>query len=173
VVAIGVEQGILLAMVVSLLRIVHHSYHPRSGVMVPSPDGTFNLLDTTPGLETEPGLVLYRFGSALFYANVGRFVDEIMLLVGPTPSPVHWLIVDAEAITHIDYSAARTILQLQKNLVAAGITFGFARVPWDAKADFERHHLAGVIDPALLFNRLADAQNAFHKAQLDRSGPTT
>ncbi len=173
VVAVGVEQGIVLAMVVSLLRIVHHSYHPRSGVMVPSLDGTFNLLDTAPGLATEPGLVLYRFGSALFYANASRFADEILLLVGPMPSPVRWLIVDAEAITHIDYSAARTILQLQKNLTTAGIVFGFARLPWDAKADFDRHHLAQAIDPALLFNRLADAQNAFHKAQLDRSGRTT
>ena len=33
VVAAGVEQGILLAMILSLLRIVQHSYHPHTGVM--------------------------------------------------------------------------------------------------------------------------------------------
>jgi len=41
VVVAGVEEGILLAMVMSLLRIVHHSYHPRSGVMIAEADGTW------------------------------------------------------------------------------------------------------------------------------------
>jgi SulP family sulfate permease len=124
-------------------------------------------------METEPGLVLYRFGSALFYANAGRFADEILLLVGPTPSPVRWFIVDAEAITHIDYTAARIVLQLRNNLADAGIAFGFARLPWDAKADFDRHHLAEAIEPALIFDRLRDVQDKFRKVRLDRSGPTT
>jgi sulfate permease, SulP family len=169
VVSIGVEQGILLAMIASLFRIVHHSYHPLSGVMVPNPDGTYKLVDTAPGLTTAPGLVLYRFGAALFYANVGRFADEILLLVGPTPSPIRWLIVDAEAITHIDYSAARIIIELIKNLAGAGVAFGFARLPWDAKADFYRHHIAAAVDPTLIFDRLREVQDTFQRIHLDRT----
>ena len=87
VVTVGVEEGILLAMVMSLLRIVHHSYHPRSGVMVSENDGTWKLTPPVLGAVTEPGLVLYRFGAALFYANASRFADEVLALVGPLPTP--------------------------------------------------------------------------------------
>ena len=37
-----------------------------------------------PGAVTEPGLVMYRFGSALFYANANRFAEEVNCLVGQT-----------------------------------------------------------------------------------------
>ena len=170
VVAVGVEQGIVLAMIVSLLRIVHHSYHPRSGVMIAEADGTWRLIPPVAGAVTEPGFVLYRFGAALFYANASRFADEILTLARPSPTPspmpVRWLIVDAEAITNVDYSAARVVEELKKDLTKAGIVFGFARVPWNTRADFDRHHLTEAIGPSLIFNRLHDALAAYEKLQL-------
>jgi MFS superfamily sulfate permease-like transporter len=165
VVGVGVEQGIVLAMVLSLLRIVHHSYHPRSGVMTAEGDGTWKLIAPVAGAVTEPGLVLYRFGAALYYANASRFADEVLTLVGPPPTSVRWLIVDAEAITNVDYSAARIIEELKKDLTNAGVEFGFARVPWDTRADFDRHHLSEAIGPSLIFNRLHDALDAYEKLQ--------
>jgi SulP family sulfate permease len=165
VVGAGVEQGILVAMVMSLLRIVHHSYHPHNGVMVADTNGTWKLIAPAPGAVTEPGLVLYHFGAALFYANAGRFADDILGLVGPAPSRIRWLVVDAEAMTDVDYSAARVVLELRKNLEDAGVTLGFARLPWGTREDFDRHHLTESVGEALLFNRLHDAVNAFEKMQ--------
>jgi MFS superfamily sulfate permease-like transporter len=161
VVLAGVEQGIVLAMVMSLLRIVHHSYHPRSGVMTAEADGTWKLIPPVTGAVTEPGFVLYRFGAALFYANASRFADEISTLIGPSPTAVRWLIVDAEAITNVDYTAARVVQELKKDLTNAGVVFGFARVPWNTRADFDRHHLTEAIGPSLIFNRLHDAVAAY------------
>ena len=163
VISVGVEQGIVLAMIMSLLRIVHHSYHPRSGVMISESDGTWKLIPPIAGAVTEPGLVMYRFGAALYYANASRFSDEILTLVGPSPTPVRWLIVDAEAITNVDYSAARVVEELQKDLTKAGVAFGFARLPWDTKADFDRHHLTECIGPSMIFNRLHGALDTYEK----------
>jgi sulfate permease, SulP family len=165
----GVEQGIVLAMVVSLLRVVHHSYHPRSGVMVPEEDGSWKLMPVLANEVTEPGLVMYRFGSALFYANASRFATEVNCLVGSPPSPVRWVVIDAEAITHVDYSAARVVIELQKDLADSGIELAFARVPWDLSADFDRHHLTEAIGPSRIFRRLHDAQEAFEKSQLHQA----
>ena len=75
VVLVGVEQGIILAMVVSLLRIVRHSYHPHTAVLVRDDSGIWRSIPAAAGALTEPGLVIYRFGAALFYANAGRFSD--------------------------------------------------------------------------------------------------
>ena len=164
VVAWGVEQGIVLAMILSLLRVVHHSYHPHTAVMVPhSDDGAWDLKPVAPGVMTEPGLVMYQFGAELFYANANRFAEEVKDLVGKPPSQVRWLIVDAEAIIHVDYSAARVVTGLQRELKSGGTQLGFARIHLGLKSDFARHHLTEVIDPALIFNRLHEALAAFQK----------
>jgi sulfate permease, SulP family len=161
VVLVGVEQGIVLAMVVSLLRVVRHSYHPHTGVLVADSAGNWKLVPVAPGVVTEPGLVLYRFGAALFYANAGRFLEEVTCVVQPLPSAVRWVVVDAEAMTHVDFSAARVVMALKKNLTQAGVELAFARVPWDLRSDFDRHHLTETIGPAQIFNRLHDAIAAF------------
>jgi sulfate permease, SulP family len=161
VVLVGVEQGIVLAMVLSLLRIVRHSYRPHTGVLVAAEGGAWRVVPAVPGAVTEPGLVMYRFGAALFYANVGQFSEEVRGLVGPPPSPVRWLVVDAEAITQVDYTAARVVRQLHQDLARCGTQLAFARVPPSLKADVDRHHLTEVIGPTLLFDRLHDAIQAY------------
>jgi len=165
VVLVGVEQGIVLAMVMSLLRIVHHSYRPHSGVMVQTEEKTWRLIPAMPGAVTRPGLALYHFGAALFYANANLFTDEITSIVGPPPSSVRWLIVDAEAITNLDYSASRVLLRLHENMVGAGVVLAFVRMPWGLKSDFDRHHLTEVIGPEHFYNHLHDAIHAFEKSQ--------
>ena len=163
VVAVGVEQGILLAMILSLLRIVQHSYHPQTGVMVRTADRIWELNPVAPGAMTEPGLVMYRFEAELFYANANRFAEEVNCLAGQSPGQVRWLIVDAESITHVDYSAARVVEQLHQKLASRGTQLGFARMPFGLKSDFDRHRLSEVIDPAMIFLRLHGALEAFEK----------
>jgi sulfate permease, SulP family len=162
VVAAGVEDGIVLAMVISLLRIVWHSYHPYTGVMVPDAKMTWKVIPPKRGAVTEPGLALYRFGASLFYANAGRFGEEIVTLAGKPPKEVRWIIVDAEAIANVDYSAAQVVMQLNRHLAEAGVALGFARLSPSLKSDFARHHLIGTIDRSLIFDRLHDALDAFH-----------
>jgi MFS superfamily sulfate permease-like transporter len=166
-VLVGVEQGIVLAMVLSLLRIVSHSYRPHTGVLVPEGE-TWRLTPAVPGALTEPGLVMYRFGAALFYANAGRFSEEVLAVVGPAPSPVRWLVIDAEAITNVDYTAAHVVGQLNQALRRRDIELAFARVAPSLKADLDRHHLTEVIGPGVIFPRLHDAVAAFERWQTSR-----
>ena len=157
VVLLGVEQGIVLAMVMSLLRIVHHTYHPHTAVLVRGEGDLWQLIPAMPGAVTEPGLVIYRFSAPLFYANAGRFTDEIRGLAGPDPSPVRCVLVDAGAITKLDYSAARVVQELQKELTSRRIELVFAHVDPELQEDFDRHHLTEIIGSARIFNKLHDA----------------
>lgn len=165
VVAVGVEAGILLAMALSLVRIVHHSYRPHTGVIQLENGNAWKVAPVAPGVMTERGLVLYRFGSALFYANANLFAEEVLRLAGRQSPEVRWIIVDAEAITQIDYSASRVIAQLDKELSEEGVVLGFARMPPDTLADFRRHHLSECVPPPRIFDRLHDAVNGFHDAE--------
>jgi len=162
VVLVGVEQGIVLAMVLSLLRIVNHSYHPHTAVLVPGEGGIWRLTPAVPGAESEPGLAIYRFGAPLFYANAGRFSDEIRALVGPDPSPLRWVVVDAGPITQLDYSAARVVRELNEELVRRNVILVFAHVQAELQADLDRHHLTGAIGAGRIFDKLHDAVAQYH-----------
>jgi high affinity sulfate transporter 1 len=158
----GVEQGIVLAMVLSLLRIVRHSYRPHTAVLVRNPGGIWQLTAVVPGAVTEPGLVIYRFGAALFYANAGMFADEIRALAGPAPSPLRWLVVDAGAVTNVDYTAAQVVRELRQDLAQRGVELVLAHVQSDLKPDLDRHHLTEVIGPHRIFDSLHEALGAYH-----------
>jgi SulP family sulfate permease len=157
VVAVGVEQGILLAIVLSLLRHVRHSYRPHTMVLAPTAAGQLAPVPATPGAQTEPGLVIYRFGADLFYANDHRFTDEVLALVEHAPTQIRWLIVEAGAITDLDYSAARTIRELLDDLARQGVGLMFARVSPYLRSDMDRHGITAAIGKARIFTTLHDA----------------
>ena len=157
VVLVGVEQAIVLAIVLSLLRVLQHSYHPQTGVLVASEHGWSEMRPPAAGATTQQGLVIYRFGAPLFYANANRFAEEVREIIGATPSNVRWLIVDAEAITNIDYSASRMVRQLHAYLMNRGVEIAFGRVASSLRSDLIRHRLLEVIGPRRIYDHLHDA----------------
>jgi MFS superfamily sulfate permease-like transporter len=154
VVAVGVEEGILMAIVVSLLRHVRHSYEPRTSVLLFSTAGFFEAVACRAGAETEPGLIIYRFGADLFYAHATRFADDIRLLLATAPHPASHIVVDASAVTDIDYSASAMLRDLLPDLKRKNITLSFGRVSSSLRADMIRHHLAEEIGADNLFDEL-------------------
>jgi MFS superfamily sulfate permease-like transporter len=157
VVTVGVEEGILLAIVLSLLRHVRHSYRPHTMVLAPDATGQWVPVPATPGVQTESGLIVYRFGADLFYANDRRFVDDVRTLVEHAPTPVRWFIVEADAITDIDYSAARSIRELFDDLARKKVGIMFARVSPYLKSDMDRHGITAALGEARVFTTLHEA----------------
>jgi SulP family sulfate permease len=157
VVALGVEQGILLAIVLSLFRHVRHSYRPHTMMLAPDAAGMWLPVPATPGKITAPGLIVYRFGADLFYANANRFTDEARALVRHAPPPVRWFIVECSAITDIDYSAAQVMRDLLDEFARREITVLFARVNPYMRADMDRHCLTPVVGEKRIFGTLHEA----------------
>jgi SulP family sulfate permease len=157
VVLVGLDQGLLLAVALSLLRHVRHSYRPHTAVLAPDAQGRWLPVRTAPGAETQPGLIVYRFGADLFYANESRFADEVHALVAHAPHPVRWFIVDAGAMTDLDFSAARSVRTLAQDLRRAGVGFAFARVSPFLRADMARHGLVAAMGAERIFVTLHEA----------------
>ena len=164
VVAIGVEEGILLAIALSLFRHVRHSYRPHTMMLAPDAAGRWLPTPVSPGKDTEPGLIVYRFGSDLFYANYNRFADEVHMLVESAPTPIRWFVVDAGAITAIDYSAARSIRDLVDDLAHEQVSMVFARVTPYLRSDMDRHRITAVIGETWVFATLHEALAAVRGA---------
>jgi MFS superfamily sulfate permease-like transporter len=160
VVAVGVEQGILLAIALSLFRHVRHSYEPHTMMLVPGDGGLWVPVPAAAGRTTAPGLIVYRFGADLFYANQNRFTDEVRALVAGAPTPVRRFIVDAAAITDLDYSAAQNILDLIAELRRADVEIIFGRVSYYLREDLDRHGITATLGPERVLGSLHEALKA-------------
>jgi high affinity sulfate transporter 1 len=162
VVGIGVEQGILLALVLSLLGHVRHSYQPHTALILRDPTHHWWMDSVAPGKFAEPGLIIYWFGADLFYANAGRFAEEARRLVTESPSPVNWLVVEAGAITDIDYSAGAALKELHDDLEKLGVVLALSRVSEHLYEDLEQLGLVDFIGRDRIFNSRWSAEEAYH-----------
>ena len=123
----GVEQGIILAIILSVLELVRRAYTPQDFLVGVSKDGEPTYSAAAPGMESLPGLLVFRFDSRLFYANASLFVDRIQELIAAAPSRVRWLILDCSSIGDIDYSASLSLEGLISSLHGEGRVFAIAQ----------------------------------------------
>jgi sulfate permease, SulP family len=163
VVSVGVEQGIILAIVLSLVLHVRRHYLPVDRVVGFDADGAYTLEEPTPGATTEPGLVVYRFGVGLFYANAERLSEEVLGLVN-VPSPPSWFVLQADAIDDVDYTGGKTLGELAGQLADRGIVFAVADPTDRFRAELDRFGIVAMIGADHVYDSLEDARDAFHRA---------
>ena len=133
VVVVGVEQGILLAIALSLIEHTRHGYRPKNAVLVPGASGGWQPKPVATAAQAAPGLVIYRFTHSLYYANCQQLSDEVSFLANTAEPPLRWLCLDASAVDDVDYSAAETLRSVHARLKARGIRLVVAEVMEDLK----------------------------------------
>jgi high affinity sulfate transporter 1 len=116
VVALSVMDGIVVAVGLSLIDQVRHTYRPRTRVLVHGEHGEWKAVPPAVDRLAAPGILVYRFEANLFYANAGRFMEEVLRLVLEGKERVRVLVLDASGIDEVDYSAARMLLELRHEL---------------------------------------------------------
>jgi high affinity sulfate transporter 1 len=161
VVGVGVEQGIVVAVVLSLIAHVRRHYDPHNAVVSWDDEGMLVLADPGPGVRTAPGLVVYRFGVGIFYANAERLAEQVIELVSP-PDPPRWLVLQADAIDDVDYTGAEVLLELADQLKARGVVFALASVRPDVRKTLDRFGFSDKIGVERYYPRARDAVKAFH-----------
>jgi high affinity sulfate transporter 1 len=120
---VGVEQGILLAVVISLVNRFRREYHPYDevllvdGVVSPRLQGRLRRLPA----ESLDGIVVYRFGTSLFFANALRFEERVGEVLASCARPVKVFVIYANAITDIDVTGAETLRAVGMDLQRRGI----------------------------------------------------
>ena len=158
---VGVEQGIILAVILSILEIIRRQYRPQDFVVRITADGVPSYVSATPGHQSAPGLIVFRYDAELFYANANQFVDDVEGLVEHAPDPVRWLILDAGAIDDIDYSAGISVAGLLDYLDAKHVTFALARADSGLLHTLDLYGIRSRIPAEHIFDTLAEAVRAF------------
>jgi sulfate permease, SulP family len=163
VVILGVEEGIVLAVVASVIDHLRHSYNPLNSVLVKSPAGHWQPAPVLPGARTEPGLVIYRFGTSLYYANASRLIDNITALAAKG-SPLRWLVLDCAAIGDVDYTAAAA-LTASSNTSANDTSASPSAPSWARREQLDRYGISAALGPGAYYDTPGEALEAFHAAE--------
>ncbi len=163
VVGLGVEYGIILAIVASIVDHLRHSYSPLNSVLVKSPEGHWRPTPITPGARTEPGLAVYRFGTSLYYANAARFAADVIAVAGPVTGrePLRWLVIDWAAIGDVDYTASTVLTKVVERLHEGHVRLVFSSVLGPVKRQLDRY----AISADACYDTPGEALEAFHAAQ--------
>ena len=160
VVVVGVEQGIILAIVLSLIDHTRRGYHPKNALLVPAESGTFHAQPVATNAQAMPGLLIYRFTHSMYYANAQQLSEEIMGLANRAEPPLRWLCIDASAIDDVDFSAAETLRSLHGMLKEKGIRLVVAQVLDDVKAE-SRYQLGQLFGADAFYETLVDVLTAY------------
>jgi high affinity sulfate transporter 1 len=163
VVLVGVEQGIVFAIVASIIDHLRRSYRPNSGVLRKGPDNRWHAAAPAADARTEPGLVVYRFMGSLYYANSNLFFEQASAYA-TTDDPPQWLCLATEAVPDIDYSGGETIRQLHGQLAEHGVKLVIAEPIPEVRELLDRYGLVELLGPDAIFDTVDDAVRAFEQA---------
>jgi len=130
VLCVGVLAGILVAVMVSLIMILYRIARPNDALLdeVDVRGGTVyrGVADKETAL-TEPGLIVYRFDAPLVFANAAFFTERLEELVANAGAGLKCVILDAEAISDFDSTAAEALENLDAELERRGVDLWIAR----------------------------------------------
>ena len=124
---LGVLQGIVVAVTLAILLFFRRNWWPHGAILgtVEGIEGWHDL-DTHPDAKQIPGVVVYRWEAPLFFANAGAFRLQIRKLV--RDHEPRWIVLQCEAVTDVDVTAAEMLEQLDNELNAAGTHLAFAEM---------------------------------------------
>ncbi len=121
VVLLGTLQGILVAIVVSVVALAQQVASPPVYVLGRKP-GT-NVFrprtDEHPEDETFAGLLLLRVEGRIFFLNAARVGEKMRALVDQLKPKV--LAVDLSGVFDIEYTALKALIEAEKQLTASGL----------------------------------------------------
>ncbi|HQY93044.1 sodium-independent anion transporter, partial [Caldilinea sp.] len=121
VIILGTLEGILVAVMISMLTLIAQADRPPVYVVGRKPGANvFRPVGDHPADETFPGLLLVRTEGRIFFANVEWLVENLWRLIQPDPPQV--LVLDCSAVPDIEYTALRALTEFEEQLRAAGVS---------------------------------------------------
>jgi SulP family sulfate permease len=162
VLVLGPLRGVLIAFLMAVIDLLGRASRPGTWVLRESADGGH----LEPAVDAEgadhSGLVVYRFGASLFFANANVFSEDIERLTAGE-QPVRWFVLDAEAMMDMDTSGAEAVHVTLGMLDTKAITFGLSRANPPLLEQIQRYGLLDYIDPSHIFETNRDAVAAYRK----------
>jgi high affinity sulfate transporter 1 len=168
VIGLGVLAGVLIAILATLFYLLARVSRPSDALLgrIPGRDG-FYKLHREPRAKAVPGLAIYLVQSGLVFFNIDYVRNRVRWIVDRLPQSTRWFILDAEAVTTIDSTAAAVLGEIGEELSRRNLRFGIANLHAQPRELLARSGFLANIGPEMTFTRVEDAALAFEKASAD------
>ncbi|CAB4789622.1 unannotated protein [freshwater metagenome] len=161
VVFVGIEQGVVLAMILSVINHLRRSYRPNDTVLTLGADGHLHAVPLHDGVPISPGVVVYHFSASIYFANAERFRNEVLALSGIDGGAIKIVVIDASGIADIDYSGGQMMLELVEQLAERDVRMVIANAPADVRREFIIYGVADLLGENSNFETVSSALRAF------------
>ncbi|MEK0156974.1 SulP family inorganic anion transporter [Arthrobacter oryzae] len=162
---VGVLQGIVIAIALSLIAFIRRAWDPYRTELASLEDVPgYHDISRHPEGQRVPGLVIARFDAPLFFANGAVFAEHIRNLVANAPGPVKCVIVAAEAITDLDTTALDDLVELDDELAGQGISLVFAELKGPVKDRLLKFGVSSRFGPDHFFPTVNNAVRSYKRA---------
>jgi sulfate permease, SulP family len=129
VVITGVLPAIAFAVGLSIVDVVRRSARPHDAVLGWVPElGRYGDVSLHRDAQVTPGVLVYRLDDRLFFANAGYVKGRMREALRGAPAEPHWLVLDAEALSHVDAAGAQALEQLAGELKKDDVQLLLARM---------------------------------------------
>ena len=158
----GVVPGIIAGLLMSLIAVLVEISRPRDAVLRRLiSDGKFHDCLDDEEAEDVPGVIVYRLYSPLIFANARYVFERIRQLVDAAGPELEWLIIDAQAITDMDVTAAQRFAELHLELRTQGVEIIVADAPRPFREELAKVGLSTTLGSQRFFVSVKRAVEAF------------
>jgi len=166
VIVFGVLQALVVAVGLSVIDAVRRSARPHDAVLGwVERLGRYGDVSLHPSARITLGVVVYRLDDRLFFANARYFKGRVREAVRAAPAPVHWLVFDAEAVTHVDATGTDALIDLTNGLRRDGIALVLARLRTRMEEQLGRTGVLEAIGREHLYPSVRSAVDAFERGR--------
>lgn len=162
VIFLGVAQGIEVAIVLSVIAHLRHSYRPLNLLLVPKVGGNMRTIPLEEQQHAVEGLLIYRFGSNLYFANENLFTEEIVELAKNITS-LKWFCICASNIGDVDFTSAQALKKVYAYLKKRNITLVLSDVVPPVMNELDRDGLIKMIGKDHIFESVQDVIVAYKR----------
>jgi SulP family sulfate permease len=137
---IGVEQGLLAGVGLSLLLYLYRTSRPHMAVIGQVP-GTEHFRNVTRhAVMTDPTIFSIRVDESLYFPNARALEDRIVQALADTAALRH-VVLQCTAVNYIDASALESLEAINERLKDAGVSFHLSEVKGPVMDQLEKSHL--------------------------------
>jgi high affinity sulfate transporter 1 len=159
----GPSRAVIIAFLLATIDLLRRASSPRTWVLHEAPDGSHFVPEETDHAPDTPGIIIYRFGASLYFANANLFEEEIEKLVMQAAVPVKWFVLDTQAMNDVDTSGEETLHQVLAWLTKRGVTVAVSRANPSTTALLRHYHLLELIGENRLYPTNRHAIAAFRR----------
>jgi high affinity sulfate transporter 1 len=165
VVFFGVLEGIVGAIALSVLLFFQRNWWPHGQLLGRFDDGWHSPRGSDAGVPPPSGVIVFRWEAPLFFANAGMFRQRLRHHV--RDHRPRWIVLQCEAITDVDITAAEMLERLDLELNAEGIHLAFVQLRSRLHDLLSQYGLLGTLDREHFFHTIDEALAAIEATELE------